>query len=137
MELVLRQLITEFADNGAAWNLVWLYVLVTRKTKGQLIITLEMNATKTDLKCSRLSRTDLQLCQEDIYDAKGTIQTTAIYGPMQMFGQHKFPGTVIIKRPLDELQILIAIQKLTVNLPISDDKFDLKTPETAVIQKLD
>ena len=56
---------------------------------------------------------------------------------MQMFGQHKFPGTVIIKRPLDELQILIAIQKLTVNLPISDDKFDLKTPETAAIHKLD
>jgi hypothetical protein len=83
------------------------------------------------------SRTDLQLYQEDIYDAKGTIQTTAIYGPMQMFGQHKFPRTVIIKRPLDELQILITIQKLTVNLPISDDKFDLKTPETAAIQKLD
>jgi hypothetical protein len=83
------------------------------------------------------SRTDLQLYQEDIYDAKGTIQTTAIYGPMQMFGQQRFPGTVIIKRPLDELQILITIQKLTVNRAISDDKFDLNIPETATIQKLD
>ena len=83
------------------------------------------------------SRTDLQLYQEDMYDAKGTIQTTAIYGPMQTFGQQKFPGTVTIKRPLEELQILITIQKLTVNLAISDDKFELKTPEAATIQKLD
>jgi outer membrane lipoprotein-sorting protein len=83
------------------------------------------------------TRTDLQLYQEDIYDAKGTIQTTAIYGPMQTFGQQRFPGTVTIKRPLEELQILITIQKLTVNLSISDDKFELKTPEAATIQKLD
>jgi outer membrane lipoprotein-sorting protein len=82
-------------------------------------------------------RTDLQLYQEDVYDAKGAIQTTAIYGPMRTFGQQKFPGTVTIKRPLEELQILITIQKLTVNLAISDDKFELKTPETVTIQKLD
>jgi hypothetical protein len=82
-------------------------------------------------------RTDLQLYQEDMYDAKGTIQTTALYGPMQTFGQQKFPGTVTIKRPLEELQILITIQKLTVSLAISDDKFQLQTPEAATIQKLD
>ncbi len=83
------------------------------------------------------SRTDLQLYQEDMYDAKGTIQTTAIYGPMQTFGQQKFPGSVTIKRPLEELQIVITIEKLTVNLAISDDKFKLKTPEAVTIQKLD
>ena len=83
------------------------------------------------------NRTDLQLYQEDMYDAKGTIQTTAIYGPTQTFGQQRFPGTITIKRPLEELQILITIQKLTVNLAISDDKFELKTPEAATIQKLD
>jgi hypothetical protein len=83
------------------------------------------------------SRTDLQLYQEDMYDAKGAIQTTAIYGPMQTFGQQRFPGTVTIKRPLEELQILITIQKLTVNLDISDDKFELKTPESVTIQKMD
>jgi outer membrane lipoprotein-sorting protein len=82
-------------------------------------------------------RTDLQPYQEDMYDAKGTIQTTAIYGPVQTFGQQKFPGTVIVKRPLEELQILITIQKLTVNLAISDDNFELKAPRAATIQKLD
>jgi outer membrane lipoprotein-sorting protein len=48
-----------------------------------------------------------------------------------------FRGTVTIKRPLEELQILVTIQKLTVNLDISDDKFELKTPESATIQKMD
>ena len=83
------------------------------------------------------SRTDLQLYQEDMYDTEGAIQTTAMYGPMQTFGQQKFPAAVTIKRPLEELQILITIQKLTVNSSIADDKFELKTPEAAVIQKLD
>jgi hypothetical protein len=32
---------------------------------------------------------------------------------------------------------LIIIQELTVNLAISNDKFELKTPESATIQKLD
>jgi hypothetical protein len=40
------------------------------------------------------SRTDLQLYRQDMYDAKGAIQTTAIYGPMGTFGQQNFPGTV-------------------------------------------
>jgi hypothetical protein len=83
------------------------------------------------------SRTDLELYQEDMYDAKGALQTTAIYGPMQTFGQQKFPGTVTIKRPLEELEILITIQKLMVNLAISNDTFELKTPESVTIQKLD
>jgi hypothetical protein len=56
---------------------------------------------------------------------------------MQTFGQQKFPGTVTIKRPLEELEILITIQKLMVNLAISNDKFELKTPESVTIQKLD
>jgi hypothetical protein len=83
------------------------------------------------------SRSDLQPYQEDIYDPKGAIQTQAIYGPAQPFGQAKFPGTITIKRPLEELQILITIQKLTVNSTLTDDKFELKIPEAATVQKLD
>ena len=45
------------------------------------------------------------------------------------------PGNV--PADVDLNQILITIQKLTVNLEISDDKFELKTPESATIQKLD
>ncbi|HEX3469957.1 MAG TPA: hypothetical protein VHT28_02125 [Silvibacterium sp.] len=82
------------------------------------------------------SRTDLHTVQEDIYDAKGEIQTTAIYGPLQMFGHQQFPGTITIKRPLEEYEILITITKLEVNLPLTDDQFELKIPEGTQVVKL-
>ena len=82
------------------------------------------------------SRTDLRVVQEDIYDAKGAIQTQAIYGPMQTFGNWQFPGTITIKRPLEEYEILITIQKLEVNLSLTDDQFELKIPEGIPVQKL-
>jgi len=83
------------------------------------------------------SRIDLHPYQEDIYDQDGSIETQAVYGPMQTFGTVKFPGTVTIKRPLDQYQIQITIQKLIVNLELNDNQFELKIPEGTLIQKLD
>lgn len=82
------------------------------------------------------SRIDLHPFQEDIYDTKGNIQTIATYGPMQTFGPVKFPGTITIQRPLEELQIVITFTKLTVNLPLTDDQFELKVPAGVTVQKL-
>jgi outer membrane lipoprotein-sorting protein len=83
------------------------------------------------------SRLDLHVTQEDIYDQKGAIQTQAIYGPMQQFGPHLFPGTITIKRPLEEYQILITIQKVNVNLTLTDDQFEIKIPEGAPVKNLE
>jgi outer membrane lipoprotein-sorting protein len=82
------------------------------------------------------SRIDLHTVQEDIYDTKGEIQTTAIYGPLQTFGHQQFPGTITIKRPLEEYEILITITKLQVNLSLTDDQFELKIPEGTQVVKL-
>jgi outer membrane lipoprotein-sorting protein len=83
------------------------------------------------------NRTDLHPYQEDIYDAKGAIQTQAIYGPLQTFGTEKFPGTITIKRPLEELQIVITFQVLTVNPTLADNQFELSVPAGTVVQKLE
>lgn len=83
------------------------------------------------------SRVDLQTVQEDIYDAEGSIQTQAIYGPLQQFGPHLFPGTITIKRPLEEYQIVITVQKVNVNLTLTDDQFEIKIPEGTPVRKLD
>jgi outer membrane lipoprotein-sorting protein len=83
------------------------------------------------------SRIDLHTVQEDIYDQKGAIQTQAIYGPMQKFGPQSFPGTITIKRPLEEYQIAMTLQKLNVNLTLTDDQFDIKIPEGTVVTKLE
>ncbi|MBV8436680.1 MAG: hypothetical protein JOY95_04120 [Silvibacterium sp.] len=85
----------------------------------------------------RFARTDLNTVQEDIYDQKGNIQTTAIYGPLQRFGPHMFPGTITIKRPLEEFQIVITVQKVNVNLALTDDQFEIKIPEGSPIRKLE
>ena len=83
------------------------------------------------------SRADLIPYQVDIYDQNGSIQTEAMYGPMETFGKTNFPKTITIKRPWDELQILITFEKLTVNLPLPDDKFELTIPAGTTIHKLD
>jgi hypothetical protein len=83
------------------------------------------------------SRINLQPFQEDIYDAKGTVQTIATYGPLQTFGPLKFPGTITIKRPLEELQIVITFTKVTANLALTDDQFELTVPGGTTVQKLE
>jgi hypothetical protein len=82
------------------------------------------------------SRIDLRPIAEDIYDQKGQIQTQATYGPMQTFGIEHFPGTITIKRPLDQYQILITLQKLVINQPLNDEQFQLTIPEGTPMQKL-
>jgi len=85
----------------------------------------------------RFGRVDLRPFEQDIYDEDGNIETQTIYGPYQSFGSIQFPGTVTIKRPLDEYQITITIEKLTLNQSLTDDQFDLKIPEGTIVQRLD
>lgn len=82
------------------------------------------------------SRLTLKPVEEDIYDADGQVQTQAIYGPTQTFGKVQFPGTVTIKWPLQEQQILITIEKLTLNEPLDDATFQLEIPPGTPVQKL-
>ncbi|TCK71905.1 hypothetical protein C7378_2527 [Acidipila rosea] len=74
------------------------------------------------------SRIDLLPYEEDIYDKNGDIETQALYGPYQTFGTAKFPGIITIRRPLEEYQIVITIQKLTVNQKLNDNQFQMKIP---------
>ncbi|MBT9331746.1 hypothetical protein [Paracidobacterium acidisoli] len=83
------------------------------------------------------SRVDLRPYEEDIYDKDGAIETRALYGPLQTFGAQQFPATITIERPLQEYQILISLQKLIVNQPLTDDQFELKIPPSTQIQNLD
>jgi outer membrane lipoprotein-sorting protein len=85
----------------------------------------------------RFNRETLQPIEQDIYDESGNIETQTLYGPLQTFGDAKFPGSVTIKRPLEEYQIVLTIQKLVLNQPLGDEQFELKIPEGVQIQKLD
>jgi len=83
------------------------------------------------------SRIDLRPVEEDIYDQNGQIQTQATYGALQKYGTQLFPGTITIKRPLEQYQIVISIQKLRVNLPLNDEQFELTgVPGTVKVKSL-
>lgn len=82
------------------------------------------------------SRIDLRPSEEDIYDQNGQIRTQAIYGPLQSYGTELFPGTITIRWPLQQQQILITVEKLKVNPPVTDDEFQLKIPKGAKVQQL-
>lgn len=83
-----------------------------------------------------VSRVDLLPSGEDIYDKDGNIQTQAVYGPYESFGDFRFPGSITIKRPLEEYQIVITFQKVTVNQALPDAQFKLDIPEGTQIQNL-
>ncbi|WP_158752275.1 DUF4292 domain-containing protein [Acidobacterium sp. S8] len=83
-----------------------------------------------------VSRIDLLPSGEDIYDKDGNIQTQAVYGPYQDFGDFRFPQSITIKRPLEEYQIVITFQQVTVNQPLPDNQFELAIPNGTQIQKL-
>jgi len=85
----------------------------------------------------RFSREDLRPIEQAVYDAEGNIETITQYGAPQSFGTEKFPGTITIKRPLEEYQIVMTIQKLVLNQTLKDDQFQLDIPEGVKIQKLD
>lgn len=83
-----------------------------------------------------VSRIDLRAIEEDIYDQNGQIQTQATYGPMQTFGTQRFPGTITIKRPLEQYQIQITFQKLVINQTLNDEQFQLTIPPGTPVQSL-
>jgi outer membrane lipoprotein-sorting protein len=85
----------------------------------------------------RFNRENLQPIEQDVYDQSGAIETQTLYGPLQRFGDAMFPGMVTIKRPLEEYQIVLTIQKLVLNQPLADDQFELKVPDGVKVQKLE
>ena len=82
------------------------------------------------------SREDLRPHEEDIYDAQGSIQTQAVYGTYQQFGSVSYPSSITIKRPLEEYQIVVTVQKLIVNQKLAAEQFELKIPDGTMVQQL-
>lgn len=105
------------------------YLLTISKRQG------DSNVLQTE-RVIRFSRIDLRPVEEDIYGPDGQVQTQAIYGPLQKFGDQLFPGTITIKWPLQEQQILVTISVLRMNLPLEDSQFQLTIPSGMQVQQL-
>lgn len=81
-------------------------------------------------------REDLLPYQQDLYDSDGNLETQVIYGRYADYGDHKYPSTITIKRPLEGLQLVLTMVKVTLNQAIKDDTFQLQIPPETKVQKL-
>jgi hypothetical protein len=100
----------------------------------------ENSLRKTPLRVVTFHRDDLLPYQQDLYDADGNLETQVLYTNYQDFGTTQYPSTVTIKRPMDELGVVLTVDKVTENPqnpPLTGDSFELKLTEGTKIQHLE
>jgi outer membrane lipoprotein-sorting protein len=85
----------------------------------------------------RFHRDDLEPYQQDIYDKDGNLETQVTYEAYQKFDSGLYPSRVTIKRPLEEYQIVLTIDKVVENMTLTDDQFVVKIPEGTETQNLE
>jgi outer membrane lipoprotein-sorting protein len=83
------------------------------------------------------SRVDLLPNRQLIYDETGALVTDARYSDYKGYNAVVFPSRIEIKRPEEEYDITLTMVKLTMNLPLPNDKFVLEQPAGAQVIRLD
>jgi hypothetical protein len=83
-----------------------------------------------------IHRDDLLPYQQDMYDEKGNLETQVMYGSYVDFGGSKYPSTVTIKRPIEELQFVLTVDSVKENLDLKDDQFHIEIPPDVKVQTL-
>jgi hypothetical protein len=91
----------------------------------------------TPLRVIHIHREDLLPYQQDLYDDHNNLETQVIYGRYVEYGDHLYPSTVTIKRPMEQYQVVLNVEKVTENMPLSDDQFQIKLPDGTKIQMME
>lgn len=74
------------------------------------------------------SRTDLTIARTDDYGPGGKLISDVLYSGWDTFGDVKYARQITFRRPADDYQLQIGVKKLTVNEPVSADRFVLQQP---------
>jgi len=82
-------------------------------------------------------RDDLLPYQQDVYDDEGNLVTEIYYAGYADFGDVKYPATITIKRPIEGIDITLTTTKVSQNVTLPDDQFQLKLPPETKIQNLE
>jgi outer membrane lipoprotein-sorting protein len=92
---------------------------------------------ETPVRVVYFHRDDLQPYQQDVYDGEGNLETQVFYTGYRDFEGAQYPATITIKRPLEEIQILLTVEDVKENLTLTDDQFAVKIPEGTPVQKME
>jgi outer membrane lipoprotein-sorting protein len=83
-------------------------------------------------------RDNLLPAQQDLYDSDGNLETQVFYYNYKDFGTAGiYPAKVVIKRPIEEIQIVLTVDKVAENQTLSDGQFVLEPTEGTKIQNLE
>jgi len=82
-------------------------------------------------------REDLLPYQQDLYDEEGNLRTQIFYGRYADYGENKYPSTITIKRPVEELQLTLTLEKVSENVPLPDENFHFSMPDGTKVRQLD
>jgi hypothetical protein len=90
----------------------------------------------TPVRVVTFHRDDLLPSEQDLYDEEGNLATHVSYRNYQDFGSGLYPATVTIKRPLEDSQIVLLVEKVTENVQVPEDQFQVSVPPETQIKNL-
>jgi len=82
-------------------------------------------------------RDNLQPYQQDVYDSEGNLETQVFYDAYKEFDGNTYPSRITLKRPVEEIQIILTVDQVKENQPLGDDQFVVAIPENATVQTLE
>ena len=82
-------------------------------------------------------RDDLLPYEQDLYDEDGNLETHVSYSNYRVFDGTPYPTTVVIKRTLEEFQIVLTVEKVVQNMKLTDDQFQIKIPDGTQVKTLE
>jgi len=82
-------------------------------------------------------RDDLQPYQQDLYDNEGNLETQVYYSKYADYGKVRFPSVIVIKRPMEDYQVVLTVEKVVQNMTLTDDQFEVKILEGTTTQTLE
>jgi outer membrane lipoprotein-sorting protein len=81
-------------------------------------------------------RDDLLPYEQDMYDENGNRETHVVYSNYQDFGSGKYPSTVTIVRPQENVQAVLTVETVTQNVDLPEDQFKVNVPPDTEVKQL-
>lgn len=82
-------------------------------------------------------RDDLLPSNQDLYDAQGNLESQVSYSAYKDFGGTQYPTKVLIRRPLEGLQISLTVEKVDKNQSLPDGEFTIPIPPGTQVKHLE
>ena len=97
------------------------------------------NGSKVDkpVRVITFHRDDLLPSNQDLYDNQGNLESQVSYSDYKDFGGTQYPTKVVIKRPLEGIQLVLTVEKVDKNQNMPEGEFSVKIPPGTQVQHLD